>query len=35
MTRQAQIFLSVVGILLVAYFALAGLWTVVQAILQA
>ena len=35
MTRQTQIFLSAVGILLVACFALAGLWTVVQAIFQA
>lgn len=34
MTRQTQIFLSAVGILLVAYFALVGLWTVVQAIIQ-
>jgi hypothetical protein len=29
-----QFFLSAVGALLVAYFALTGLWTVVQAIIQ-
>ncbi|MBB3092359.1 hypothetical protein FHS12_005339 [Nocardioides albus] len=34
MTRQVQLFFSAVGILLIAYFAAAGLVTVVQAVIQ-